>query len=76
MNQAGFSITYAYGDWMRPNLFYRLCREMCFRFNVELPKYPFAGTAYQKMKDQILDALDTVPFMHYTQLSIGVLGKK
>jgi len=28
------------------------------------------------LKDQILDALATVPFMHYTQLSIGVLGKK
>ncbi|HPW94313.1 MAG TPA: class I SAM-dependent methyltransferase [Fibrobacteraceae bacterium] len=76
MTQAGFSIRYTYGDWMRPNLFYRMLRELCFRFNIELPKYPLTGTAYQKLKDQILDALATVPFMHYTQLSIGVLGKK
>lgn len=76
MTQAGFSVRYSYGDWMRPNLFYRMFRELCFRFNIELPKYPFSGTAYQKTKDQILDALETVPLMHYTQLSIGVLGKK
>jgi len=76
MNDAGFNCMYSYGDWMRPNFCYRMLREAAFRIGVELPKYPFAGSAYQKAKDAILDALETVPAMHYTQLSIGVLGQK
>ncbi len=76
MVDAGFKCEYAYGDWMRPNLFYRMLRELGFKFGVELPKYPLNGTAYQKAKDAILDALKSVPVMHYTQLSIGVIGRK
>lgn len=76
MKDAGFECTYAYGDWMRPNLFYRILREVGFKVGVELPKYPLHGTVYQKAKDAILDALQSVPVMHYTQLSIGVIGKK
>ena len=51
-------------------------REFCFKFGVELPKYPLQGTAYQKVKDSILNSLESNPLMHYTQLSIGVLGRK
>jgi ubiquinone/menaquinone biosynthesis C-methylase UbiE len=76
IQRAGFRITYEYGDWMRPNLFYRILRELCFKFNVELPKYPLHGTVYQKMKDAFLDAFDRVPFARYTQLSIGILAQK
>lgn len=76
IQRAGFQITYEYGDWMRPNLFYRILRELCFKFNVELPKYPLHGTIYQKMKDAFLDAFDRVPFARYTQLSIGILAQK
>ena len=76
MRDAGFKCEYAYGDWMRPNLFYRMLRELGFKFGVELPKYPLNGTAYQKAKDALLDALVSVPVMHYTQLSIGVIGRK
>lgn len=76
MKDAGFELTYAYGDWMRPNLFYRMFRELGFKFGVELPKYPLEGSAYQKAKDKVLDSLKSVPLMHYTQLSIGVIGRK
>ena len=76
MKDAGFKCEYAYGDWMRPNLFYRILREVGFKVGVELPKYPLQGTAYQKAKDALLDALKSVPAMHYTQLSIGVIGRK
>lgn len=76
MKDAGFECEYAYGDWMRPNLFYRMLREFCFKVGVELPKYPMQGSAFQKTKDKILDALQSVPVMHYTQLSIGVIGRK
>ena len=63
MRDAGFECVYAYGDWMRPNLYYRILR-------------PLDGTAYQKIKDKILDSLQSVPVMHYTQLCIGVIGRK
>ncbi len=76
MRDAGFECIYAYGDWMRPNLFYRILRELGFKFGIELPKYPLDGTAYQKFKDKILDSLQSVPVMHYTQLCIGVIGRK
>jgi len=76
MRDGGFKCVYTYGDWMRPNLYYRMLREVCFKIGVELPKYPLQGTAYQKMKDKILGSLESVPLMHYTQLCIGVLGRK
>ncbi len=76
MADAGFECVYQYGDWMRPNLFYRILREVGFKVGVELPKYPLQGTAYQKAQDAILDALENNPLMHYTQLCIGVLGRK
>jgi len=76
MLSAGFTCTYAYGDWMRPNLFYRMLRELCFKCGIELPKYPLHGTAYQRWKDNLLDNLRSVPLAHYTQLSIGVVGRK
>ena len=76
MKDAGFVCEYAYGDWMRPNLYYRILRELGFKFGVELPKYPLQGTIYQKAKDALLDALQSNSLMHYTQLCIGVLGRK
>lgn len=76
MRKGGFKCVYTYGDWMRPNLYYRMLREACFKIGVELPKYPLQGTSYQKFKDSLLDSLSTVPLMHYTQLCIGVLGRK
>lgn len=76
MSDAGFENVYAYGDWMRPNLFYRMLREFCFKLGIELPKYPLHGTAYEKLKDKILDSLQSSSIAHYTQLSIGVIGRK
>jgi hypothetical protein len=53
-----------------------MAREFGFKVGVELPKYPLQGSTYQKAKDAILDALKSVSVMHYTQLSIGVIGRK
>lgn len=76
MVQAGFECVHAYGDWMRPNLFYRMLREVGFKMGIELPKYPLDGTTYQKVKDQFLQKMRSVPAAHYTQLCIGVVGRK
>lgn len=76
MQVAGFTCTYAYGDWMRPNLAYRILREIGFKLGFELPKYPLDGSAYQKLKDRLLDSMSTNSLAHWTQLCIGVVGRK
>jgi SAM-dependent methyltransferase len=76
LRQAGFSIEAHYGDWMRPNLFYRCVREAAFKAGVEMPLYPLQGTGYQKLKDKLLDSLSHSKISRYTQINIGVIGKK
>lgn len=76
MKNAGFECDYSYGDWMRPNLYYRMLRELGFKFGVELPKYPLDGSTYQKFKDRLLDSLRDKSWANWTALSIGVLGRK
>jgi hypothetical protein len=76
MKKAGLEIIHSYGDWMRPNLFYRIFREIGFKFGIELPKYPLQGTVYQKWKDNLLDSISHCNISSYTQVSIGVAGRK
>jgi ubiquinone/menaquinone biosynthesis C-methylase UbiE len=76
MKNAGLEIIYSYGDWMRPNLIYRIFREIGFKFGVELPKYPLHGTAYQRWKDKLLDTLGRCSMSSYTQVCIGVVGRR
>lgn len=76
MEESGFENYHAYGDWMRPNFFYRVLREVLFKVGMELPKYPLNGTAYHKWKEDLLDRLSEWGPAHYTQLSIGVIGRK
>lgn len=76
MRNARFQIYYTYGDWMRPNLAWRMLRETGLKFGVELPKYPFQDSFLSKVKDDLLDYLSDKPLAHWTQLSIGVLGRK
>jgi ubiquinone/menaquinone biosynthesis C-methylase UbiE len=76
MIDAGFEIHHAYGDWMRPNFCYRVLREIGFKVGLNLPKYPLDGTAWQRTKDALLDRLQESSLAQYTQLSIGVIGRK
>lgn len=76
MIDAGFEIHYTYGDWMRPNLVYRILREVGFKAGVKLPKYPLEGTAWHRIKEKLLDSLQENTMAQYTQLSIGVVGCK
>lgn len=76
MEKAGLEVVYNYGDWMRPNLIYRIVREIGLKFKIELPKYPLKGSAYQKIKDRILNTISKYSISRYTQVCIGVIGKK
>ncbi len=76
MSKSGFEISYTYGDWMRPNLFWRIIREALLKYGVQLPKYPLENSLYAKLKDKILNSLADKNLAHWTQLSIGVLGRK
>ena len=42
----------------------------------ERPAERPAERVWRQAKDAMLDALVSVPVMHYTQLSIGVIGRK
>jgi ubiquinone/menaquinone biosynthesis C-methylase UbiE len=76
MKNADLEVVYTYGDWMRPNLLYRIFREMGFKLGLELPKYPLQGTIYQKWKDGVLDFISRFRISNYTQVCIGVVGRK
>ena len=76
MKRANLEIVHSYGDWMRPNLIYRIIREAGFKFGVELPKYPLNGTLYQRLKDRLLDFISYCNASRYTQVCIGVIGRK
>jgi ubiquinone/menaquinone biosynthesis C-methylase UbiE len=76
MKNAGLEIAHSYGDWMRPNLIYRIFREIGFKFGLNMPKYPLQGTAYQKWKDKILEVISHCSASSYTQVCIGVIGRK
>ncbi len=76
MASAGFEIIYSYGDWMRPNLIWRILREIGLKYGIELTKYPLEDTLYARIKDKLLDFLSDKSPAHWTQLSIGILGQK
>ena len=76
MKKADLGIVYSYGDWMRPNLIYRVIRETGFKFGMELPKYPLQGTLYQRLKDRFLNFISRCDVSRYTQVCIGVIGRK
>ena len=76
MKKADLEIVHSYGDWMRPNLIYRIIREIGFKFGAELPKYPLNGTMYQRTKDGVLDSISRCNISRYTQVCIGVIGRK
>ena len=76
MKSAGLEVVHSYGDWMRPNLVYRIIREIGFKLGLELPKYPLQGTLYQRQKDKLLDFISYCSISNYTQVCIGVVGRK
>lgn len=76
MKSAGLEIVHEYGDWMRPNLIYRIFREIGFKFGLELPKYPLQGSTYQIWKDKLLDSISHCNISRYTQVCIGIIGRK
>lgn len=76
MRSTGFEIHHTYGDWMRPCFFYRLLREVLKKMKLELPMYPLKGSRYDIWKNRIMDSMSTHPIANYTQLSIGVIGRK
>jgi SAM-dependent methyltransferase len=76
MKNAGLEIVYEYGDWMRPCLIYRIFREIGFKLGMEMPKYPLQGSLFQRGKDKILNAISRCNISRYTQVCIGVIGRK
>lgn len=76
MKNAGLEVAHSYGDWMRPNLIYRIFREIGLKLGLNMPKYPLQGTVYQRWKDKVLGVISRCHASSYTQVCIGVIGRK
>ncbi|GHV15969.1 hypothetical protein AGMMS49938_15360 [Fibrobacterales bacterium] len=76
IRRAGLEVIYEYGSWMKPNLFYRIFRQIGFKVGLNLPKYPLQGTIYQRLKDRVLNFISRYRISRYTQVCIGAVGKK
>lgn len=76
VQKAGFRVVAAYGDWMRPSLFYRIMRELLLKVRIHLPLFP-KGIVWIERKRAILrDSMHHTRLAFYTYLDIGVVGEK
>jgi len=76
MQNAGFQITYFYGEWMRPSLLYRMVREVLLKIGITSPLHPKGLKLLQKIRLALRNAFMKFPLAIYTYLDIGVIGCK
>ncbi len=72
-----FDPVLAYGDWMAPSMFYRLCREVLFSVGIEVPLYPRGPfPAIHRARTRVKCWLREKRPLFYTFHVIGVIGRK
>ena len=72
----GFEPIYAYGDWSRPGILYKMLRQVFMKFKIALPMYPkYLGVLTRKFYN-LQDRLRKKKLFLYTVLSIGVIARK
>ncbi len=77
MRQAGFTEEHAYGEWMYPSLFYRICRELLWKIRLaNLPLYPPKIPVLTNIRKRIRQKLYQRECCKWTFYAIGVIGKK
>ena len=75
-NEGVKKIISVYGDWMNPSIFYRILREIFFKFGIKLPLYPKGIWFIRKMRGWIKDKIKRRRFVFYTFNNIGIIGQK
>ena len=76
VERTGVKVIYRYGSWMRPSLFYRICREILLKVKIKLPLYPPGLKPIRKIRDFIRRRSYTFNCAFYTFLDIGIITKK
>jgi ubiquinone/menaquinone biosynthesis C-methylase UbiE len=76
VQRAGFQIQHRYGEWMRPSLAYRICREILLSLKIKLPRYPRGLPLIHELRTWWHRHMMTHPLTFYTGLDIGVIGIK
>jgi SAM-dependent methyltransferase len=72
----GLEPVYAYGEWMRPSLLYRMIREAAKKLGITLPLNPPRVPLLWKGRDMLRMLLIKTPLPLYTGVCIGILGQK
>ncbi len=77
MENHRMELVHSYGDWMSPNIVYRLLREVLFRIGVELPLYPKSPIrSVRNLVDRAGGWLRNKRISFYSFHVIGVIGRK
>jgi len=72
----GFETVDFYGFWMYPSLFYRMTRELLWKFGIKLPLIPFKIPVLSVIRRVIRVAFRHTKLCAWTSLAIGVIARK
>ena len=72
----GFEPIYAYGDWSRPGVVYKILRQVMAKFRIDIPMHPgYLGVLTEKFY-RLQDRFRKKKIFLYTVLSVGVIARK
>lgn len=74
---AGFEEVHAYGEWMRPSLFYRMLRELLWKLHLgRLPLQPPRIPVLGAIRDTLRTTFQPRAWAMWTFITIGIVGRK
>ena len=76
LRSLGFEPIYAYGDWSRPGIWYKILRQISGKFGIALPMYPKYCGAMTRAFYNLQTRLRKKRIFMYTVLSIGIIARK
>jgi ubiquinone/menaquinone biosynthesis C-methylase UbiE len=76
MRRLGFEPVYAYGDWSRPGIWYKMLRQILMKFKIVLPMYPRYLGSLTRSFYRLQDRLRKKKLFLFTVLSVGVVARK
>jgi SAM-dependent methyltransferase len=74
--RVGFEPVYAYGDWSRPGVLYKILRQALMKIKVALPMYPGYLGPSTRWFYGLQERLRNKRIFLYTVLSVGVIARK
>lgn len=76
LRSLGFQPVYAYGDWSRPGIWYKMLRQVLMKLRISLPMYPrYLGSLTERFYS-LQDEWRRKRLFLFTVLSVGVVARK